>query len=150
MGCCMIDSVDKKLTAWSVWAELGNCHRLGFKDSALSRIGGVSSTTDTVPEFLFDPHFSAELELIDKLIAGQSPQYECIKASSRKVILAWYRCAGTATQKARDLGCHRDTLYTWLERAQCDLARCLDQAKFGIRMRGVQCTFTNIPDAANN
>lgn len=158
----MIVEIHKKMELWAVWRENGCGHRLGFKESALSRLGGDRcASSDDADDYAFDRRAIEDCELIESLLTGVAGLngFRCVSKSSARVLHDFYRTPGKPEQKAKLLGCCSKTLMRdggWLHKAQADMGQCLEEARARItskgrivRQTGFVCHFADLADPAN-
>lgn len=158
----MIVEIHKKMELWAVWRENGCGHRLGFKESALSRLGGDRcASSDDADDYAFDRRAIEDCELIESLLTGVAgfSGLRCVSKSSARVLNDYYTTPGSPTKKAKSFACHYDTLMKkdgWLHKAQADMELCLSEARARIasrgriiRQSGFACHFADMEEADN-
>lgn len=148
-----LNDVEAALQLWAGYVARRQDGGLGYAMQSIYRLmepgDQAASGFDVVPFAgvpvdVRDPAEQAKLDLIERVVMRE------VDPSTQKVILAWYLGRGTVTQKARDLGCHRDTLYSWIKKAHTTVAAKLTELLRGVRQRHFMMRVTDIPQAAND
>ena len=106
--------INQRLIQWADWAVKREDGAVGFpRECSYTRLAGRSGGAGFV-----SPDIDEDAMQVDKAVR-ELPDYLC--ATVRKV----YIDAGTIEQKAKDLRCHRDTVYSRLDRARSLLGESL-------------------------
>lgn len=99
----MIDYINARCLAWAEFSKRKVSGKLGYpRQSAFTR--WMPSGTCSVPIN------EDEVSEIERAVISLDGELKC-------VVKAMYLSSGTIDQKARDIGCHRDTFYARLHRS---------------------------------
>lgn len=113
----MIEHINERLVRWADWAAGGRrAAGLGFSPCTLARWEVTCSLRPV------DPGYDDEAAATDKAVS-------LLPSELHQVVVAFYLKPGTAKQKARECGMHRDTMYDRLHHAHQRIEQLLTDAK---------------------
>lgn len=114
----VIQHIHQRLNEWAVWLAKRSDGGTGYRSSSLN-----AAMAAACQEF---PAAAQHAQICEQdVMTVETAVRRKLTPSARRVIDVMYLGRGTVAQKARDLGCHRDTFYAWLHNAHVELAEVL-------------------------
>jgi hypothetical protein len=115
--------INNRLNQWALWSAQRLSGGLGFpSECSYTRLTARSSNG------FRSPNFDEDAWLIEQAVLAL-PDY------LRETVIAVYIKTGTTEQKAKDLRCHRDTIYARLDLAHSKIMDWLNDEACGVLER---------------
>lgn len=116
----MIEYINLRCIQWAQWTRRKEDHGLGFpKECCYTKQGGK-------------PPPGGHLPPVDEAAWEVHCAIKALSPKLNNVVTVFYLGKGTADQKAKDCGCHRDTLYDYLHMAHVQIMDWLQAEAAGI------------------